>query len=139
MKVKKYNSKVPTINAITRMTEEVLNSYKHGYQVDKIILTSDIYEEFKILMLSKNTSIGVLQFIDNQECWNGIQIIINEDEWEFDSVIAQAIARIPDGYKSDIELKILENEAMDNNRDELLESEPEWIVNVEAEWVGGDI
>ena len=138
MKAKKYNSKVPTVNALTRMTEEVLNSYKHGYQVDKIILTSDIYEEFKLLMLSKNTSIGVLQFIDNQEYWNGIKVIINEDEWEFDGVIVQAIARIPDGYKSEIELKLLEAEIINNNRDELLESEPEWVVNVESEWAGDD-
>jgi|LGOV01.1.fsa_nt_gb hypothetical protein len=127
----KLNKKDPVENVLTRMTKEVLKSYEYGYQVDKVILTIDMYEEFKKLMTSKNTALGVLHFIDNKEYWNDINVIIDEDEWNFDSVIIQAVTRIPDGYKSDLELELLESEddtedinmTLENNKLELLESE----------------
>jgi hypothetical protein len=104
----KINLKEKNENVLTRMVGQVLNSYQFGYSIDRIVLSQDMYDEFKKLMYNQNSSLGKLEFINNQEYWFNVKIEIDEDEDEdnfsFDKVAVIANSRIPENYKSKIEI-----------------------------------
>ena len=100
----KINLKEKNENVLTRMVGQVLNSYQFGYSIDRIVLSQDMYDEFKKLMYNQNSSLGKLEFINNQEYWFNVKIEIDEDDFSFDKVAVIANSRIPENYKSKNEI-----------------------------------